>query len=468
MHSQHIPTIGVDIDENIDTGQNDCEPTHDDKEIETESISEHLPSNSEPSTELGNVQSEKLDDSHLKVPQYSPVNIEHSHSPASENVSAQDPSKLSTSWPLDVNVDLEYISEESPVNLALSSENPTKTSEKASTRSDEDSVRNDNLSLHGGNSSERSKQLSVHNESHSEQIENTLHQSDNSSLVNNNPEDKSDNLSLQSDNEALASGSASLQSDRDSAKSDQFLDSLNKESNDDSESLYSADKSNSLDKKDEVVDKVSSGSEDMIVLDIRGQGTPKFPFPTAKIIFGPPPEGSDVIDESAKPILAFPNLLSPFLAGAGDHVKIQEVLVNEPLREPSPDKSLDVTPDKSMSEKDKIEQSDLLIEEIIVNDGLKEKESDQKSDSTPPKSMHAEEASYSTLTTEYKTICEEFNAKVFVMNRICLCAWSLYGMILFCIFVLLLATIICYMLPFYNIHPVIYQYLSKSLSFWLL
>ncbi|XP_037292942.1 restin homolog isoform X2 [Manduca sexta] len=47
----------------------------------------------------------------------------------------------------------------------------------------------------------------------------------------------------------------------------------------------------------------------------------------------------------------------------------------------------------------------------MVDDELKEKESEGK-ESLPPKSIPVEEASFSTLTTDYKTICEEYHGKL--------------------------------------------------------
>ncbi|KAG6454356.1 hypothetical protein O3G_MSEX008657 [Manduca sexta] len=334
VHSQQIPVVGVvDADENIDTGQNvqqELSTTHTD-DSKTESISEDVPSKCQYSTDSESNRAQGLltvDNEQEQVSRNSSLNLPLPQSPLSENQNTQNPSKLSTSWPLDMNADVHLISEESPVNLALSSDREV--------------------------------------------------------TYDNTP----DRLNIDRPEE--------------SPKSDHYLDSLNRSDN--SHVEEAANKSD-----DEKSPERSSESEEIIKLDIRGQGVPKFSFPAAKIIFGPPPEGSEVIDANVDPLPVFPNLLSPFLVGAGDTVKVEEVFDNE-VKELSPDKSLDVTPDKSLSS-DKIEQSDLLIEEIMVDDELKEKESEGK-ESLPPKSIPVEEASFSTLTTDYKTICEEYHGKV--------------------------------------------------------
>lgn len=69
------------------------------------------------------------------------------------------------------------------------------------------------------------------------------------------------------------------------------------------------------------------------------------------------------------------------------------------------------SPNSSLS---KIEQSDLLIEEMLVEDTKVELEEDQVL--FTPKSLAREEQSFSTLTTEYKTI-EEYNSKLLLLEE---------------------------------------------------
>ncbi|XP_052743408.1 centromere-associated protein E isoform X2 [Bicyclus anynana] len=158
-------------------------------------------------------------------------------------------------------------------------------------------------------------------------------------------------------------------------------------------------------KSPEFLEQCSSGSDEVIKLDIRGQAARKFPEQAAKIIFGPPPSGSNIIGPTLEHMPVFQNLLSPCLVGANDGVKIEEVFedVTPPSKECTPDKSL--TPS---TESEKIEQ-DVLVEEIIVEDDLKEKCS---KDGTPKSFIPDETMSFTTMSTDYKTICEEFNAKL--------------------------------------------------------
>ncbi|KAJ0174412.1 hypothetical protein K1T71_009520 [Dendrolimus kikuchii] len=345
VHSQQILTVGsvATDDTNIDTARNSTverSETQDDESI-IESISEHIPSKIEYSTDSDDARAQgllKVEADQEKVSKNSSLNIPFSHSPASENPSTQEPGKLSPSWP-DVNIasDIHLISEESPVNLALSSDKEHKSPEQKSSN-------------------------------------------------NNTP----------------------VQTPR----SDNYLDSLNQEVSHNSDISQSDFNSNNSEKSenDNSLEKLSSGSEEIIKLDIRGQASSKFPFQAAKIIFGPPPEGSDVIEPNIQTMPVFPNLISPFLVGAGDTVKVEEVFEDvEPCKEDSPEKSIIESPKESIS--DKIEQSDLLVEEILVDDDIKEKEH-ENNDEKPPKSIPLEEASLSTLTTEYKTICDEYHTKL--------------------------------------------------------
>ncbi|XP_069361148.1 putative leucine-rich repeat-containing protein DDB_G0290503 isoform X4 [Maniola hyperantus] len=192
----------------------------------------------------------------------------------------------------------------------------------------------------------------------------------------------------------------------------EYVDSLNFSLNENPDSTNLPNESSpSLEKSPKSLEQCSSGSEEIIKLDIRGQGAPKFPLQAAKIIFGPPPSGSTVIGPTLEQIPVFQNLLSPCLVVANDGVQIEEVFEDSssPLKECTPDKSL--TPS---SGSEKIEQ-DVLIEEIIIEDDLKEKCS---KDVTPPKSFIPDETmSFTTMSTDYKTICEEFNVKRSVDER---------------------------------------------------
>ncbi|KOB71889.1 Uncharacterized protein OBRU01_11371, partial [Operophtera brumata] len=335
VHSQQIPGVGaVVIDETVSAADTSERETvgQDVDESQTESISEHIPSNAEYSTDSENEDKSKelrVEVEQEKASKTSPAMP--SHSPASENASTHDPSKLSTSWPLDINEsDIHHISEESPVNLALSSD--------------------------------LSKEVT---QDHS-QIESPK---------------LSENYSL-----------------HESPKSDNYLDSLNEEQSQKSDLFRESPKLS-----DEQSPAKSSDSEEMIKLDIRGRAAPRFSFPTAKIIFGPPPEGSTIIDPAIKPIPVFSNLLSPFLVGGS--TQVEEVFDEEPLKDISVEMTVDLSPKESLS--DKIEQSDLLIEEISIEEEIQE----DRDDSLPPKSM-PETTSFSTMTTDYKTICEEYHSKL--------------------------------------------------------
>ncbi|KAJ8715324.1 hypothetical protein PYW08_005305 [Mythimna loreyi] len=383
VHSQQILTIGSVTNETepgIDPSENTEENpiSHDVEDSKTESISEHIPSKIEYSTDSDHASKTqgllKVEPEQEKASKHSSLNIPFPQSPTSDNLSTQDPSKVSLSLPLDVNAvsDIHLLSEESPVNLVPLSDLSKETHEKSHI------------------SEERA------------------------------PSGDHDTPNL-------------------TPRSDNYMDSLNDESSHKSDlSLHdSADNSDKIDSPD----KVSSGSEEIIKLDIRGQAAPKFPFPSAKIIFGPPPEGGTVIDSNVEPIPVFPNLLSPFLVGAGDNIKVEEVFFDqEESKEPSPDKSLQLSPEKeSLSSKslglsperqslstdnslqmspdkqslssDKVE-ADLLVEEITVEDELKEKVYDKPEETSMPKSMAPEETmSFSTLT-DYKTICEEYHVKL--------------------------------------------------------
>lgn len=332
MHSQQITGVAAVVIDEIVSGDTSERETvgQDVEESQTESISEHIPSKAEYSTDDEEKSKElKVDVEQEKASKTSPA-MPLPYSPSSDNASMQDPSKLSTSWPLDINVsDIHHISEESPVNLAISSDlSKEVTYEKSQVESPK-----------------LSEQDSLH----------------------------------------------------ESPRSDKYLDSLNEERS------PKSDLSRESPKPNEQTPPKSSDSEEMIKLDIRGSAAHKFTFPTAKIIFGPPPEGSTIIEPEIKPIPVFPNLLSPFLVGASDG-KVEEVYDDVPSKGHQ-EMSDDSSPKESLS--DKIEQSDLLIEEISVE----EESQEEKDDSLPPKSM-PETISLSTMTTDYKTICEEYHGKV--------------------------------------------------------
>lgn len=398
---------------------------------ETESISEHIPSKVEDSlTDTDNGQANntheqqdslKVETEQEKVSITNSLNIPYTYSPISENPSAHDPNK---SWPIDVNAvsDVHHISEESPVNLALSSD----------------------ISKEGATQDNKSQSVPQ------------------TPLVTDHT------------------------SPEESPRSDKYVDSLNEES---IQKSLGSEEDKSLGQiscsslKEESLEHASSGSEEIIKLDIRGQGVPKFSLPTAKIIFGPPPEGSTILDPNIDTIPVFQNLLSPFLVGAGDSLKVEEVFdfSEHPPKELSPDKSIEISPEKSLEispdkslelsiekqslSSDKSEQKDLLIEELTI-DNVKEKveeKQDEPSITTQPKSMAPEETmSFSTLTTDYKTICEEYHEKVVVIiiDGLCYCIYLAYMLVLLCILILL-TPMACYFLTFYRKHFLIYDNVTK-------
>lgn len=436
VHSQQIPVAGTVVADATETPQVETgrctersnPSTHDVENIsETESISEHIPSKMEYSiTESDNVDrtSESRNQGLLnveaeqeKISKHSSLNIPYTHSPLSDNASVHDPSRQSTSWPIDVLADdVHPLSEESPVILALSSDFSKELSKECG-----DTDKQQTESVQTPQPSEEGTQKA-------------------------------------------------------SPRSDEYLDSLNEDSS--HQSNISIGDENSGEKS--LHSDKSSGSEEIIKLDIRGQGAPKFPFPAAQIIFGPPPEGSNVISPEVEAIPVFPNLLSPFLVGAGDSgIKVEEVfddadmLIKDPSLERFPEilPSQELSPDQSLSSdkqslsSDKAEQ-DMLVEEVIVDYDMKEKEAEKIDDAsipTQPKSMAADETtSFSTLTTDYKTICEEYNVKVLVdIQKLCYCVWLLCAVILLCILMLLLTPLACYVFKFYRMHFLVYERVSK-------
>nr|XP_032518685.1 pericentrin-like isoform X4 [Danaus plexippus plexippus] len=182
----------------------------------------------------------------------------------------------------------------------------------------------------------------------------------------------------------------------------EYLDSLN-----DTKSHKSNNNDGSIDAKTtissgkdaESLGQCSSGSEEIIKLDIRGQAAPKFPVQSTKIIFGPPPDGSTMMSPHLDSIPVFQTLMSPCLIGPSDGVTIEEVFEGKDTPEKS--QSLMV----SCSDK----EQDVLVEEILVEHDQKEVGPDNVS---PSKSIHPDEASLNTMSTEYKTLCEEYHFKL--------------------------------------------------------
>ncbi|XP_073961481.1 uncharacterized protein isoform X3 [Choristoneura fumiferana] len=359
VHSQQIPAQGPAVTDTetsqIDTGQihNVPGPPVIEDQSLTESISEHIPSKMEysitESDNAGNVQPGllKVEQQDTDPSRNSSLNIPNPLTP-SDNPSTQEPSK-STSWPIDPkSAEIYHISEESPVNLA------------------------------------------------SESLSKDTHETLQAELEKSEIDNKT----------------------QESPRSDKYLDSLNEESapkSNASEDEQEIEKSHStevspplsLSVEEESLKQESSGSEEIIKLDIRGQGVPKFPLSAAKIFFGPPPEGGTIIDENIQPLPVFQNLLSPFLVSAGD-LKFEEVF--EEHIEPKVEESPEIEKDSLSSDNDKIEQSDLLVEEVTVDNDVKEK--DESMPSLPQPKSQDDTMSFSTMTTDYKTLCEEFQVKL--------------------------------------------------------
>ncbi|XP_047535544.1 golgin subfamily A member 4-like [Vanessa atalanta] len=195
----------------------------------------------------------------------------------------------------------------------------------------------------------------------------------------------------------------------------EYIDSLNDNSNNkSSESTNdnnSREKCNlSIDNEPQSLGHCSSGSEEIIKLDIRGQAAPRFPLQAAKIIFGPPPDGGTIIGPNLEPLPMFHNLLSPCLVVANDGVKVEEVFEDKASSPKKEALELSLTPSAS-SASDKIEQ-DVLVEELTIEDEVKEQIKDGTG-TVPPKSFAPDDTmSFSTLSTDYKTICEEYHIKL--------------------------------------------------------
>lgn len=357
---------GENILSEIDTGQTiqiSQETTDVEYVSEAESVSEQIPSNIEISfSEAKASQSQSRDFlkvliDHDKTSKSASPHLQISHSP-SISPSAQE-QKQSASWNYDLEYSEVHISNESPVNLPISSD-----TSKEIQRPKSDYVC-DNVC----------------------EIESPKSYSDS---LNDNVKHKSNSKS----SEDYASDHISMK--------------------------------NAADK--------SSGSEDIIKLDIRGKGAPRFPLETAKIIFGPPPQCATVIDTESS--IIFPTL-TPLTT---DAIKIEEIF-NQPdsinlleraiIEEnfDSPEKQL--SPEKSLISESSGKEQDVLIEEVTI-DYVKEKKDE-------PKSFIPEETmSFSTMTTDYKTICEEYTVKVLFpcVPYLCTAYYSCLTHLLHAIFVL--------------------------------
>lgn len=314
-------------------------------ESETESISEHIPSNIECSvSDIDNDNIQKQ--AELSVDK----NLEESFEEKSLNIPLQENVNVELSDSLSLNLDTRIISdllEESPIPLPLSSD-----------------VSKD------GQTQENKSQPGIQSEC-----------SDKSQEV---PDDES--------------------------PKNKYSDSLNEELGDNSDKPDDVNTPESMsDKVEDPIEHDSlSGSEEIIKLDIRGQGVPKYPRPSSNFIFGLPTQSSSIIDSTLDPNTLFTNLLSPILVKAESSVKIEEIF-DEPDDQTSP---------KDSSLSNKLEQSDLLIEEMTVDESKEKDEElievEMASSRTQPKSLAPEETvSLSTLTTDYKTICEEYFTKVY-------------------------------------------------------
>ncbi|XP_045537306.1 CAP-Gly domain-containing linker protein 1 [Papilio machaon] len=367
VHSQQIPNMStVENDESetaLDTGQNaeGGKSQHIEDEGETESISEHVPSEIEYSvTESGDVNAGQTSDDLLNVDKgKTSDNSANVPIPHSNNSNIEDPSKLS--WNVDVDNNA-HISKESPVNLTMSLDSKGILTKSLSLRSDNNEQK------------EFKNEGSIKSDHSHQQLD-----------------DQKDEVD--SPKESLCS---------------EYLDSLNEDVSENSYSNNENSISNTSKHSEHSAQKTprdSSESEEIIKLDIRGHGLPKFPMQAAKIIFGPPPEGSTVIESQITPIPAFQNLLSPFLVVGNEGVKVEEIYdeVGQKSQQLSPEKS----PMESLSS-DKTEK-DVLVEEMTVeNVKVKDEESPRQLKSIPVE----ETVSLSTMTTDYKTICEEYQEKL--------------------------------------------------------
>ncbi|XP_047522150.1 golgin subfamily A member 4 isoform X4 [Pieris napi] len=337
VHSKQIATLEsedkvteINREDIIQVSQ--LNPTDLDYVSEAESISEQIPSNVEDSvseSDVGQSQSRdflRVPIDHEQTQKNASPHLQISNSP-SISPSAQQ-QKQTTSWHYDTEYSDFHISNESPVNLPLSSD----TSKE----------------LHREKS-----------DSNSYEIESPKSFSD--SL--------NDNVKLNTNSKSSAGNSST------SIKTE-------------------ADKSLS--------------SEDVIKLDIRGKGAPRFPLESAKIIFGPPPDCATII--SSESCTIFP-VLTPLTTEA---IKIKEIFDSELgntsegviVEEISNQASKETSPDKSLVSDTSEKEQDVLIEEVTI-DYVKEKKDDQPKSFIPDETM-----SFSTMTTDYKTICEEYTVKL--------------------------------------------------------
>ncbi|VVC89782.1 unnamed protein product [Leptidea sinapis] len=158
---------------------------------------------------------------------------------------------------------------------------------------------------------------------------------------------------------------------------------------------------NSINYIDETHDKSNSVSDEIIKLDIRGKGAPK--FPSAKIIFGTLSSCNNAISPNiALPILQ--NVI-PTILPKPEGVQIEEIFDNNDIN--TEVKESEKSPSNSISSgSDKIEQ-DVLVEEVTVDFHTQRGDGYVKEKSFVPE----ETMSFSSLT-DYKTICEDYHVKL--------------------------------------------------------
>lgn len=148
-----------------------------------------------------------------------------------------------------------------------------------------------------------------------------------------------------------------------------------------------------------------SNSEEIIKLDIRGTCAPKMKFPVEKIFFGLPPEDSQMSQPNLDQVPVFPSFFQQ-LVGEGDNNALRTP--KKGAKEPySSTPKLEAHPLDHNFETAKCDENDLLVEEIIVEDEMVNKEPNiqLKMDEIPVEMK--EELSFSTMATEYKTLCDD-------------------------------------------------------------
>ncbi|CAH4029833.1 unnamed protein product [Pieris brassicae] len=337
VHSKQIATLESE-DKVIEINREDIiqvsqlNPTDLDYVSEAESVSEQIPSNVEDSISESDVEQSQSRDflrvptDHEQTQKNASPHLQISNSP-SISPSAQQ-QKQTTSWHYDTEYSDFHISNESPVNLPLSSDTSKEIHREKS-------------------------------DSNSDEIESPKSFSD--SL--------NDNVKLKTNsNSSAGNSSTSIKTEGDKSLS----------------------------------------SEDVIKLDIRGKGAPRFPLESAKIIFGPPPDCATII--SSEPCTIFP-VITPLTTEA---IKIKEIFDSELgntsegviVEEISNQASKETSPDKSLVSDTSEKEQDVLIEEVTI-DYVKEKKDDHLKSFIPDETL-----SLSTMTTDYKTICEEYTVKL--------------------------------------------------------